>query len=119
MPGSSRQDLIDGGYLNGYQASDPRTDNQSTYPVTAKDLNALIVTGGRVDPDLNTVRRRGGKIGSQGSQLLINQDSRILNLSNNPYAAQTQYCAFTLPGMSLDTRRIDSNSAIISPYSLS
>ena len=119
IPGTSRQNLLDGGYLDGYQASDPKLDNQSGYPVTGKDLNALIITGGRVDPNLNTVRKKGGKIGSQSSQLLVNQDSRTLNLANNPYAAQTQYCAYSLPGMGLDTRRIDSNSAIVSPYALS
>lgn len=119
IPGTSRQKLLDGGYLEGYRSSDPKLDNQSTFPVTARDLNALILTGGRVDPHMNTVRRKGAKIGSQSSQLLVNQDSRILNVSNNPFAAQTQYCAYTLPGMGLDTRRIDSNSAIISPYSLS
>lgn len=119
VPGTSRQSLLDGGYLDGYQSSDPKMDNQSGFPVTCKDLNALIITGGRIDPDLNSVRRKGGKMGSQGSQLLVNQDSRILNPANNPYAAQTQYCAFTLPGMGLDTRRIDSNAAIIAPYALS
>ncbi len=61
--GLDKQAVSDGQYLAAYYATDPKLNNSYGYPVTCGDLNALIQTGGRLDPTMNTVRRKGAKIG--------------------------------------------------------
>jgi len=117
--GMDKQAVSDGMYLAAYYATDPKLNNSYGFPVTCGDLNALIQTGGRLDPSMNTVRRKGAKIGSQSAQLLVDQDIRTLNPSNNPYAAQMMYCSDRLPGTYLETRRIDTlPPTTANPYTL-
>lgn len=117
--GLDKQAVSDGQYLAAYFATDPKLNSSYPYPVTCGDLNALIQTGGRIDPSMNTVRRKGAKIGSQSAQLLIDQDVRTLAPSNNPYAPQMMYCSDRLPGTFLETRRIDTlPPTTAQPYTL-
>ena len=116
--GLDTQAIKDGEYAAAYYAGDPKINANVPWPTTCGDLNTLIRTGGRIDPNINTVRRKGAKIGSQSSQLLVDQDSRILSPVNNPYMAQTMQCSQSLPGMFLDTRRGTAGMQLIKPYSL-
>ena len=125
LVGLDKQAVQDGQYLGSYFATDPKLNSTYNYPVTCGDLNALVQTGGRLDPSTNTIRRKGAKIGSQSAQLLVDQDIRTLNASNHPYANQMMYCSDRVPGTSLETRRIDTAPAIFSnaytlahPYTL-
>lgn len=117
--GMDKQAVADGEYAAAYYAGDPRMNSTTPYPVTCADLNALIRNGGRIDPNVNTVRRKGAKIGGQTSQLLVDQDSRLLNPSNNPFAGQTMYCSYSVPDSYLDTRRGNAGMQLVQPYSLS
>jgi hypothetical protein len=116
--GMDKQAVADGQYMAAYFAGDPKLNSTYPYPVTCGDLNTVIRTGNRVDPNINTVRRKGAKIGSQSSQLLVNQDVRTLNPANHPFATRMMYCAQTLPDVYLDTRRINTGRPIVAPYSL-
>ena len=116
--GMDKQAVADGEYAASYYTGDPRMNATVPYPITCGDLNSLIRNGGRIDPNVNTVRRKGAKIGSQTSQLLVDQDSRILSPVNNPYGQYTMQCSQSLPGMFLDTRRGTAGMQLIKPYSI-
>lgn len=119
ISGMDKQAVQDGQYLASYFASDPKLNSSYPYPVTCGDLNALVQTGGRLDPSMNTVRRKGAKIGSQSAQLLVDQDIRTLNPSNHPYAQTMTYCSDRLPGTHMETRRVDTLPHIFTnPYTL-
>lgn len=116
--GLDKQAVSDGEYAASYYSGDPRLNSTTPFPVTCGDLNALIRNGGRIDPNMNTVRRKGAKIGSQSAQLLVDQDSRILNPSNNPLGPQTTYCSYSVPDSFLDTRRGTAAMQLVQPYAL-
>ena len=116
--GMDKQAVADGEYAAAYYMGDPMLNSTTPYPVSCGALNSLIRNGGRIDPNVNTVRRKGAKIGSQSAQLLVDQDSRVLNPSNNPLGPQTMYCAYSVPDSFLDTRRGTAGVQLIKPYSI-
>ena len=80
--------------------ADPRIDGRARYPVTCGDLNARIVTGGRLDPDIKTRRRKV-------PQVLIRTGERFTDPAMNPYFVNTFRSSYRLPDGLIDTRRLN------------
>lgn len=80
--------------------NDPRIDGTVRYPVTCGDLNARIVTGGRIEPNIKTRRQKV-------PQLLVRTGERFTDPAMNPYFQQTLRTSYRLPDGLIDTRRLN------------
>ena len=80
--------------------ADPRIDGTSHFPVTCGDLNARIITGGRIEPNIKTRRQKV-------PQLLVRTGERFTDPAQNPYYANTLRTSYRLPDGLIDTRGLN------------
>lgn len=100
--------LKDSWYMTGRLLCDPKTNATVKGPITCGDLNSLVLTGGRIDPSMESKRVRHPHI-------LIDQQERFLAPSNHPFAAQMARSSYYMTDAYVDTRRM--GMPIIAPFS--